>query len=268
MDLAGHIVMFIIGLAGSFFSGLLGIGGAIINYPLLLYVPGLFGVETFSPRQVSSISMIQVFFSSLAGMLAFLRQSKKEKPLMHRGLIMNMGASILIGSLVGSLSSAYLPSASINIIYGVLAVVAAVLMMIPGRGTQEEVQLASVQYNPWFSAVSALLVGVVSGIVGAGGSFILIPIMLTMLRIPVRVTVASSLAIVFISAIGGVSGKIAGGHIPLWPTLFTVLGSILGAPVGTMVSRHLNVKSLRIALAVLIAATAVKIWWGIITAGI
>ncbi|PQP89362.1 hypothetical protein CPT76_14760, partial [Paenibacillus sp. AR247] len=39
MDLAGHIVMFIIGLAGSFFSGLLGIGGAIINYPLLLYVP-------------------------------------------------------------------------------------------------------------------------------------------------------------------------------------------------------------------------------------
>lgn len=263
MDLAGTILMFIIGLIGSFFSGLLGIGGAIINYPLLLYVPDVFGTGSFTAREVSSISMIQVFFSSLAGILAFRRQSKTEKPLMHKGLIINMGISILIGSIGGSFSSKYLPSETINIIYGVLAVIAVILMMIPSRGSQEDVKLESVQYNPWISSVAALLVGIVSGIVGAGGSFILIPIMLTLLQIPTRVTVASSLAIVFISAIGGVSGKIAGGAIPLWPTLFTVIGSILGAPIGTRVSRHMNVKYLRIALAILIAVTAIKIWWGI-----
>ncbi|MWV43124.1 TSUP family transporter [Paenibacillus sp. HJL G12] len=264
MDVTGHIVMFFIGLIGSFFSGLLGIGGAIINYPLLLYVPEWFHAGGFTAKEVSSISMFQVFFSSLAGILAFRKQSKKEKPLMHRGLIANMGISILIGSLGGSVSSRYLPSDVINIVYGVLAVIAVILMMVPSRGNREEASLESVTFNPTMASIAALLVGIVSGIVGAGGSFILIPIMLTLLQIPTRVTVASSLAIVFISAIGGVSGKLIGGGIPLLPTLFTVIGSVIGAPIGTRVSRHLNVRYLRIGLAVLIAATAIKIWWGII----
>ncbi|WP_412761593.1 sulfite exporter TauE/SafE family protein [Paenibacillus chibensis] len=264
MDVAGYFIMFLIGLVGSFFSGLLGIGGAIINYPLLLYVPGLLHAGSFTPKDVASISMFQVFFSSLAGILAFRKQSKKEKPLMHKGLISNMGISILIGSLGGSVGSRYLPSDTINIVYGVLAVIAVIMMMVPSKGNREEATLESISFNPVIASVSALLVGIVSGIVGAGGSFILIPIMLTVLQIPTRVTVASSLAIVFISAIGGVSGKLIGGHIPLLPTLFTVIGSVLGAPVGTRVSRHLNVKYLRIGLAVLIAATAIKIWWGII----
>ncbi|GAB6989224.1 sulfite exporter TauE/SafE family protein [Paenibacillus pini] len=264
MDAAGHIIMFFIGLIGSFFSGLLGIGGAIINYPLLLYIPDLFHAGTFTAKEVSSISMFQVFFASLAGIIAFRKQSKTEKPLMHVGLIKYMGISILIGSLAGSISSKYLPSEAINIIYGTLAVIAVILMMIPNSGSREETSLESIRFNPLMASIAALMVGVVSGIVGAGGSFILIPIMLTILKIPTRVTVASSLAIVFISAIGGVAGKLVGGGIPLWPTLFTVIGSVIGAPVGTRVSRHINVKVLRIGLAVLIAATAIKIWWGII----
>jgi len=255
--------MFLIGLIGSFFSGLLGIGGAIINFPLLLYVPDLLHVGKFTAKEVAGISMIQVFFSSLAGVLAYKKQSKNEKPLMHKGLIGNMGISILIGSLAGSVSSKYLPSETINIIYGVLAVIAVVMMMVPNRGSREDTELQAISYNHITASVAALLVGIVSGIVGAGGSFILIPIMLTILKIPTRVTVQSSLAIVFISAIGGVTGKLIGGGIPLWPTIFTVFGSVLGAPIGARVSRHLNVKYLRVGLAVLIGATAIKIWWGI-----
>nr|WP_120465381.1 sulfite exporter TauE/SafE family protein [Paenibacillus aceti] len=256
--------MFLIGLIGAFFSGLLGIGGAIINYPLLLYVPDLLQVGNFTPKEVSGISMFQVFFSSLAGVLAYKKHSKTAESLMHKGLISNMGVSILIGSLAGSISSKYLPSETINIIYGVLAVIAVIMMMVPNRGSREAVELQEISYNPATASVAALLVGILSGIVGAGGSFILIPIMLTILKIPTRVTVASSLAIVFISAIGGVSGKLIGGGIPLLPTIFAVLGSVLGAPMGTRVSRLLNVTSLRVGLAVLIAATAIKIWWGII----
>ncbi|MNP60297.1 Sulfite exporter TauE/SafE [compost metagenome] len=108
--------------------------------------------------------------------------------------------------------------------------------------------------------ISAFLVGIVSGIVGAGGAFILIPIMLTVLRIPTRTTIASSLAIVFISAIGGVIGKITGGAIPVWPTLFTVIGSLIGAPLGSRVSTKMNVKLLRYGLVVLIGITAIKVW--------
>ncbi|WP_339233652.1 sulfite exporter TauE/SafE family protein [Paenibacillus sp. FSL R5-0517] len=260
MDFLMLIIMITLGLIGSFFSGLLGIGGAIINYPLLLYVPPLFGVAHFTAHEVSSISMFQVFFASLAGVLAFQKNSKGklEPPVIHKGLVVYMGSGILAGSLIGGYISGLLQGDVINLIYGILALLAVILMLIPRRGS-DNIQ-DHLQFNKIIAVVSAFIVGIVSGIVGAGGAFILIPIMLTILKIPTRTTIASSLAIVFISAIGGVIGKLTGGHIPLWPTLFTVVGSLIGAPLGSKISSKINVKVLQYGLVVLIALTAVKVW--------
>lgn len=253
-------VMILIGFIGSFFSGLLGIGGAIINFPLLLYMPGWLGLEPFTSLEVAAISMLQVFFASLSGMLANRLGSRKGEANIHKPLVLQMGLSTLVGSLIGSLSSMAMSSGTINVIYGFLAVIAVLLMIVPTRATMETRTVQEVTFNAWIAAGSAFLVGGVAGIVGAGGAFILIPIMLTVLKIPTRITIASSLAIVFLSAVGGVIGKLAAGDIPLWPSLFAVAGSLLGAPVGAIVSRRLNVRLLRYALAVLIALTAVKIW--------
>ncbi|KAF6575289.1 sulfite exporter TauE/SafE family protein [Paenibacillus polymyxa] len=262
MEYLLFIVMIILGLVGSFFSGLLGIGGAIINYPLLMYVPSMLGVAHFSPHEVSSISMFQVFFASLAGVLAFRKKSKNGSSIVHKGLVSYMGSSILAGSLIGGFVSSMINEGVINLLYGILAVLAVILMLIPRRGTEEQVQ--ELRFNKWIAVGSAFVVGIVSGIVGAGGAFILIPIMLTVLRIPTRTTIASSLAIVFISAIGGVLGKISGGAIPLLPTVFTVIGSVIGAPLGSKVSSKINVKVLRYGLVVLIALTAIKVWSSIL----
>ncbi|NUU76700.1 sulfite exporter TauE/SafE family protein [Paenibacillus xylanilyticus] len=265
MDVLLFIIMFILGLFGSFFSGLLGIGGAIINYPLLLYVPSLTGLEPFTAHEVSSISMFQVFFSSLAGVVAFQRKKRKARnghALVNRALVAYMGTSILAGSLIGGILSGHLDGDVINLIYGILAIVAIVLMLIPGKGT--EVAADDLVFNRWIAAGAAFAVGIVSGIVGAGGAFILIPIMLTVLRIPTRTTIASSLAIVFISAIGGVIGKITGGDIPIEPIIYTVIGSLLGASLGSRVSSMINVSVLRYGLIVLIAITAVKVWASIL----
>ncbi|WP_054956915.1 sulfite exporter TauE/SafE family protein [Paenibacillus dakarensis] len=259
-----YIIMVIIGLFGSFFSGLLGIGGAIINFPLLLYIPEWFGFTGFTPKEVASISMLQVFFASLSGMVSNRISTKKGPSLVHKKLVLQMGLATLIGSLIGSVSSLYLNSASINMIYGVLAIIAAVIMVIPAKATAESKPVSEVVYNVLIAVSAAFLVGIVSGIVGAGGAFILIPIMLIVLKIPTRITIASSLAIVFLSALGGVIGKLAAGGIPVWPAVFAVVGSLLGAPVGTYVSRRVNVKLLRYALVVLIAVTAVKIWMDIL----
>ena len=98
MDFALFFMMISLGFIGSFFSGLLGIGGAIINYPLLLFIPALLGVAHFSAQEVSSISMFQVFFASLSGVLAFRKRNGKGSALIHKGLVKDMGASILIGS--------------------------------------------------------------------------------------------------------------------------------------------------------------------------
>ncbi|WP_308633847.1 sulfite exporter TauE/SafE family protein [Paenibacillus silvisoli] len=263
MDILLYIVMVGLGLVGSFFSGLLGIGGAIINFPLLLYVPSLFGVAQFSAHEVSSISMFQVFFASLAGVLAFRKKSKKgTAAVVHKGLVVYMGSSILVGSLIGGLISSYINGDLINLIYGILAVLAVILMLIPSRGSED--QTTEIRFIKAVAVISAFLVGIVSGIVGAGGAFILIPIMLTVLKIPTRTTIASSLAIVFISAIGGVLGKITGGGIPLMPTIFTVIGSLVGAPLGSKVSSKINVRVLRYGLVVLIALTAIKVWSSIL----
>lgn len=264
MGILHHIVMFVIGFIGSFFSGLLGIGGAIINFPLLLYVPAWFGVNEFTPKEVSSISMFQVFFASLAGVLTYRRQSKNGPSVVHKGLVSVMGISILAGSLIGGLGSKFLPGQTINIIYGVLAVVAVILMLIPNKASRDKLELDQISFNKTIAAGSAFFVGVVSGIVGAGGAFILIPIMLTVLKIPARVTIASSLAIVFVSALGGIVGKLAAGNIPFWATFYTVIGSLAGAPLGSIISSKLNVKVLRLGLGILISFTAIKIWMDIL----
>lgn len=264
MDILLFLVMVALGLVGSFFSGLLGIGGAIINYPLLLYVPALLGAAYFSAHEVSSISMFQVFFASLAGVIAFRKKSKKGSAgVVHKGLVLYMGSSILAGSLIGGFVSGKLNGDMINLIYGILAVLAVILMLVPARGKDDQ-PAAELQFNKGVAIGTAFVVGIVSGIVGAGGAFILIPIMLTVLRIPTRTTIASSLAIVFISAIGGVIGKFGGGGIPLWPTVFTVIGSLIGAPIGSKVSAKINVKVLRYGLVVLIALTAFKVWSSIL----
>lgn len=136
-------------------------------------------------------------------------------------------------------------------------------MLIPTRVKQADPE-GVIAFNKWIAAISAFIVGIVSGVVGAGGAFILIPIMLTVLKIPTRITIASSLAIVFISAIGGVIGKITAGSVPIIPTIFVVVGSLLGAPLGSRVSSKINVRFLRYALVILISLTAVKIWSSIL----
>jgi len=265
MDILLYFIMFGLGMFGSFFSGLLGIGGAIINYPLILYIPPLFGAGQFTAQEVSSISMFQVLFASLSGVLAFRKQSKgSDVGVIHKGLVIQMGISIMIGSLLGGLSSRFLSGETINVVYGVLAIIAVILMLIPGKGKKGTIPLEDISYNRTIAMVSAFLVGIVSGIVGAGGAFILIPIMLTVLKIPTRVTIASSLAIVLISAMGGVIGKLGAGHILVLPTIFTIIGSLIGAPIGSKVSKIVNVRYLRYALVFLISMTAIKIWMSIL----
>ena len=265
MEVILSMIMVTIGFVGSFFSGLLGIGGAIINYPLLLFIPSSLGAAEFTAQEVSGISMFQVFFASLAGVLAYKAKSKKSNTpsLIHKGLVLNMGISIMLGSLIGGHVSKFLVGDTINVLYGVLAVIAVVLMVIPSKGKQQE-DSSEIIYNRMIAIIAAFLTGIVSGIVGAGGGFILIPIMLKVLKIPTRTTIASSLAIVFISAIGGVVGKVTGGPIPIIPTLFTVIGSVIGAPLGSRISGKINVKYLRYALVILISLTAIKVWMSIL----
>ncbi|QED49294.1 sulfite exporter TauE/SafE family protein [Cytobacillus dafuensis] len=254
MDMTFIITIFLIGFIGSYISGMVGIGGSIIKYPMLLYIPPLFGLAAFSAHEVSGISAVQVFFATIGGVWAY-----RKDGYLNKALIGYMGVSILIGSFIGSFGSKAMSEGGINLIYGILALTAAVMMFIPKKDL-DDIPLDQVKFNKWLAAALALIVGVGSGIVGAAGAFLLVPIMLVILKIPTRMTIASSLAITFISSIGATIGKITTGQVDYGPALIMVVASLIASPLGAMTGKKVNTKILQAILAVLIAATAVKIW--------
>ncbi|MBU8581541.1 sulfite exporter TauE/SafE family protein [Bacillus paralicheniformis] len=256
MDIAFMITIFMIGFIGAFISGMIGIGGSVINYPMLLYIPSLAGVMSLTAHEVSGIGAIQVFFATLGGVWAYRKSGFLNKP-----LITYMGSSILIGSVLGSYFSHRLSEQGMNFIYGILAIIAVILMFTPKKG-QEHREGEEITFQKWLASSLAFIIGGVSGVLGAGGAFILVPIMLSILNIPVRITVASSLAITFISSIGATVGKVMTGQVLFGPALVLMIASLIASPLGAKVGQKVNTQFLQWVLALLIAATAIKIWLG------
>lgn len=252
------ITIFLIGFIGSYISGMVGIGGSIIKYPMLLYIPPLFGLAAFTAHEVSGISAVQVFFATIGGVWAY-----RKDGYLNKTLIIYMGSAILLGSFIGGFGSKMMSEGGINLIYGILALVAAVMMFIPNKGV-DDTPLDQVKFNKWLAAALALVVGIGAGIVGAAGAFLLVPIMLVVLKIPTRMTIATSLAITFISSIGSTIGKLTTGQVDYIPALIMVVASLIASPLGAAAGKKMNTKILQIILAVLILATAIKIWLDIL----
>ncbi|WP_423802309.1 sulfite exporter TauE/SafE family protein [Neobacillus sp. SAB-20_R2A] len=258
MEISFIITVFIIGFVGAFLSGMLGIGGAIINFPMLLYIPPALGIGHFTAHEVSGITAIQVFFATIGGVLAY-----RKGDYLNKILIAYMGISILLGSFIGGFVSSQLPESGINIVYGILALIAVIMIFIPKKGI-DNIPLDQVQFNKWLGAILAFIVGIGAGIVGAGGAFLLVPIMLVVLKIPTRMTIASSLAITLISSIGSITGKITTGHVDLLPALILVVASLLAAPIGANAGKRMNTKILQMIMGILILAVAIKVWMDIL----
>lgn len=258
MDFTFLIVIFLIGFIGSFVSGMLGIGGSIIKYPMLLYIPPMFGIIAFTAHEVSGISAVQVFFASLAGVWAY-----RKSGYINKSLVVYMGGSILIGSLIGSYGSQFLSENGVNIVYGILALIAAVMMFIPKKNI-DDVAMDQITFNKPVAVILAFIVGIGSGIVGAAGGFLLVPIMLVVLSIPTRMTIATSLAITFISSIGSTIGKLATNQVDYMPAAVMIVASVIAAPLGAKIGVKVNTKILQMILAFLILATAIKIWLDIL----
>lgn len=182
---------------------MVGIGGSIIKYPMLLFIPSMLGVASFTAHEVAGLSAVQVFFATLAGVWAY-----KGSGYLNFRLIAYMGGAILVGSLLGGYGSGFLSETQINIVYAILATTAVILMFLP----KKEVPFKpddKLTFNGPLAASLSFITGLAAGIVGAAGAFILVPIMLVVLKIPTRVTIATSLAVTFISSIGATIGKVA-----------------------------------------------------------
>ncbi|MHB0866332.1 MAG: sulfite exporter TauE/SafE family protein [Thermoleophilia bacterium] len=241
-----------LGLAGGFFSGWLGIGGGIIMAPLLLYVPAALGVGDLDMKTIAGLTMVQSLFATGSGVIVHRRFRS-----VSRSLVLWMGTSIAAASLAGALISHLLTARSLLGIFTVLAFVAAGMMFIP-RQEEEEPLAQDVEFNRGLAVFCALGLGLTGGLVGQSGAFIVIPVMLYIMKIPTRVTIGSSLGIVFLAALAGSIGKAATGQIDWAMAVFCIIGALAGSQAGSYLSHRTRRKRLRRILAVIIAVTAVR----------
>lgn len=248
-------LLFMIGLTGGFFSGLLGLGGAVLLVPLLLFVPPLFGFPALHMKQVAAITAVQVFFAALSGMLAHWRNR-----FVHKDLVLTMGGTSALAALAGGLLSDLVHARALLLLFATVATAAGLLMFLPRREEDADATADSVRFNKPLAAAIALAVGLVGGLVGAAGAFIYLPLMMYVLKIPTRVTLGSTLAIVLFTAAFGMVGKVVTGQVD-WPlALALVLGSVPGAQTGGYLSRHIRAGVLRWMVAVVIWGAVLQMW--------
>ncbi len=243
-----------LGLVTGFLSGLLGIGGGIVMAPLLLYMPPLFGFEPLPMRIVAGLTIVQGLLGCISGALAHRRFR-----FISDRLAFYMGTSIFITAIAGGAGSRYVSNEILLFVFAGLALSASILILIPVKGDSENPDVEALTFRRWRAVTSASGVGFLGGLVGLGGSFILIPLMTSFVQIPTRIAIGSNLAIVLLSSIAGFIGKAATGQIEWLMTIPIVLTVIPAAHLGSLVSRRVPVSRLRQILAVLIAVAAIRI---------
>jgi uncharacterized membrane protein YfcA len=259
MDALFGLFLLAAGLSVGFLSGLLGIGGGIVMFPLLLYVPPLLGLPALGVKSVTGLTMAQGFFSALTALFYYHKNA-----LVNKQLVLTLGLSLFLSSLAGALASGGLHDSLLLLVFGTLALIAAVMMLIPRTYVHDELTEEKVVFNKGLAVAIGVVLGFTLGLVGQGGAFILIPVMLYVLKIPLRVALGSTLAIGLFSSSAGLVGKFATGQVPWLPALPLLAGAIPAARIGSIVGKKTKTRFLKWLLAALIAASAVKVWISII----
>lgn len=244
-----------LGFAGAFVSGLLGVGGAIVLIPLLLYVPPLFGLPAYPIGHVAGMTMVQVLAASLVGIAAHRRRGH-----FALGLAVPLAAASGVGAALGGWGSASPSERFMSLLFALLALLAGGLMLVPmPEPVEGEASLGGSRLA--FGVAMAGGVGVLSGLIGAGGAFLMSPLMRVGLRLPMRTVIGTSLAIVLASGLLGTIGKALAGQIPWSETVWVVTGALLGAPLGATVSHRLQGKTLQWLLAAAILGSGLRMVW-------
>jgi uncharacterized membrane protein YfcA len=252
LALAGTLAS--LGFAGSFVAGFIGVGGAILMVPMLYYVPPLLGLDRLDIKDVAGLTMTQVLVASTLGALTHGRSVS-----LHRRLAVRGGAAMALGALVGGIGSHYVGGRALLILFACMATLALPLLVLAPTGEVAE-PAAAARADGLLAVVLPLGIGLAAGMVGAGGAFLLMPVLVGVLRVPIRQSIGTSLAMTGLAALMGFAGKAATGQIALGPALALVSGALPGAPLGARLSRRAPVGLLRGCLVVLVALVAVRVW--------
>ncbi len=254
------LALFLISLVGGLFSGLLGIGGAVVLIPLMRAVPPPLGAGELTMGEIAGITMIQVLAASITGWLTHRRGGRAHTP-----TILAMGIPLACAAFAGAYWRP--PEIHRHIVFGILVTLA--LGMLFGKSREERADPRdgdSADFAPNIPLAILLggLVGLSSGIVGAGGGFILIPLMIRVLKVPIKIAVGSSLGIIFLGALMGVAGKIASTQVEWKYVLPVLLASVPASIVGAKLSAKVKPTYIRRALFTMVLLAFAHTWWDLL----
>ncbi|MFH0897377.1 MAG: sulfite exporter TauE/SafE family protein [Candidatus Bathyarchaeota archaeon] len=227
------MVLFIGGMTG-FLAGSLGLGGGFILVPLLVIAGFPFSVAVGS-------SLAYIVFVGLAGAIQHRRQGSCSVRL---ALVMICGG--VITAQLGAIATTFVGSAVLEGLLTLLLLGVGVRTLFVKGGEVANEGEAYVVNVPKGIAVGGI-VGFLSGLLGVGGGFILIPLMILVMRVPVRVAMGTSLLTVTgLAASGAVRHWLMGnGDLLLISVL--VVGGVVGSPLGATAAKRTSGKVLRLA---------------------
>jgi uncharacterized membrane protein YfcA len=240
MEIAGYLASLFIGIT----LGLIGGGGSILTVPVLVY---LFHV---SPTIAISYSLFIVGFTSLVG-----AYNNYRKGLVNFKTVLLFGSSsittvfITRKFIVPFLPDVFFKIGSFNVTHSIFVMVvfailmmAASLSMIKNRRVKTE---AGAPSTPMILVLYGVLIGLVTGFLGAGGGFLLIPALVFLMKLPMKEAIGTSLLIIALNSLIGFTGDI-GRHPINW--LFIILISaiaIAGIFIGGYFNQKVNAQKLK-----------------------
>lgn len=199
--------------------GLLGGGGSILAVPLLVYVAGM------EPKEAIATSLLVVGATSA---VALLPHARARRVRWRTGLL--FGAAGMVGAYAGGRIAEFIPGEVLLVAFALMMLATAAAMIrgrrAPDRPAHSEIPVLRV-------LLDGLVVGLVTGLVGAGGGFLIVPALVLLGGLSMPVAVGTSLLVIAMKSFAGLAGYLASVQID-WPialgvTAAAVLGSLVGS---------------------------------------
>ncbi|MFF8381928.1 sulfite exporter TauE/SafE family protein [Streptomyces sp. NPDC015661] len=215
--------------------GALGGGGSILTVPLLVY---LAGVHT---KEAIATSLFVVGVTSLAALVPHARARRVR---WRTGLL--FGGFSMAGAYGGGRLAEYLPGTALLVAFALMMLATAVAMLRRPRHGRETRRIPA-DHPPRHIAVEGLAVGAVTGLVGSGGGFLVVPALALLAGLPMGIAVGTSLLVIAMNSFAGLAGHLAGVGIDWALALTVTAAAVAGSLVGGRLAGRIPQDALRTA---------------------
>ncbi len=202
--------------------GLLGGGGSILAVPLLVYVVGM------DAKEAIATSLLVVGATSAVALIPHARAGRVR---WRTGLV--FGAAGMVGAYAGGRVAEFIPGTVLLVAFALMMLATAVAMI---RGRRAPSTPAHTELPVGRVLLDGVVVGLVTGLVGAGGGFLIVPALVLLGGMPMSAAVGTSLLVIAMKSFAGLAGYLASVEID-WPVALAITGAaVLGSLLGSRLS--------------------------------